>query len=190
MRRIEVPTPMDKGLSRGARPDATKWNEEHTKYKCVDKLDVPVPKGAFRRDSENVYSKTKYANVIVYKVDESGDVSLFVSWTEFSRDASVIVDGAEDAKTVIFPKTIRGVQNDAFQRKAVRSAVLNEGLKKLGEYQDDYKEGVFLGTPLQLVILPSTLEKLGNYVFAKCGSLREVVFGENSALKYIGEAVF
>ena len=137
-----------------------------------------------------MYSKTKYANVIVYKADESGDVSPFVSWTEFNRDASVIVDGAEDATTITFPKTVREVQNDAFQGKAVRSAVLNEGLKKLGEYQDDYKEGVFLGTPLRLVILPSTLEKLGNYVFAKCGSLREVVFGEKSTLKYIGEAVF
>ena len=75
-----------------------------------------VPKGSFtfRRDCKKGYAKTKYANVIVYKINESGCVSPFVSWTEFSRDASVIVDGAEDATTVTFPKTVREVEDDAF----------------------------------------------------------------------------
>ena len=81
---------------------------------------------------------------------------------------SVIGDGAEDAKTVTFPKTIREVQDDAFQGKAVISAVLNEGLEKLGECQDDCDEGAFRDTQLQQVILPSTLQVLGNNTFSEC----------------------
>lgn len=100
---------MDKDLSRGEMTEAARWNEERTTYRCADRVDVLVPKGSFRRDSEEAYAKTKYANVIVYKVNESGCISPFVSWTEFSRDISVIVDGAEDATTVTFPKTVREV---------------------------------------------------------------------------------
>ena len=50
--------------------------------------------------------------------------------------------------------------------------------------------GVFDSTELRKVKLPSTLQRLEDYVFSECRSLREVVFGEKSALEYIGKYTF
>ena len=180
---------MDKGLSRGMRPDVTKWDDKRTTYKCADGVDVLVPKGAFRRDGEEAYSKIKYANAIVYKIDEGGDVSPFVSWTEFNRDASVIVDGAEDVTTVTFPRTVREVLNSAFAKVAIRSVVLNEGLEELGKC-DDVNFGVFYNARLRKVQLPSTLRVLNDKVFGHCEQLRRVTFTSGSKLERIGKWCF
>ena len=70
------------------------------------------------------------------------------------------------------------------------SVVLNEGLETLGNYQSGRSEGVFCGTRLRNVALPSTLQTLGDYAFAKCKDLRKVTFEKGSRLKGIGEYAF
>ena len=81
----------------------------------------------------------------------------FVSGTEFGRDISQIVWGAKSVKTIIFPNTVRDVCDGAFRDTTVLSAVLNEGLETLREHSNCSYDGVFRGTQLRLVKLPSTL---------------------------------
>ena len=131
----------------------------------------------------------------VYPRDEY--LRLLVSRTEFNRTMSRIVKGAGNVKTVIFPSTVREAPDDVFWQTEIRSAILNEGLETLGQYQSNVWgeimmrcRGVFDSTELRKVKLPSTLQRLEDYVFARCRSLREVVFGEKSALEYIGKYTF
>ena len=70
---------------------------------------------------------------------------------------SRIVLGAKDARTVAFPSTVREVSDSAFAGANLLSAVLNEGLETLGEHSNCSYDGVFRGTQLRLVKLPSTL---------------------------------
>lgn len=103
---------------------------------------------------------------------------------------SQIVQGAKNAKTITFPKTIREVRDDVFAHMTVRAAVLNEGLETLGKCRSDSHNGVFAGTRLRHVALPSTLQVLGDRTFAECKKLREVAFEKGSRLKSIGKYAF
>ena len=76
----------------------------------------------------------------------------------------LIEGGAEKIKTITFPKTIRFVQNGAFSGRPLRSAILNEGLQKLGETINDWgdqRSGCFSGSQIEKITLPSTLSILG-----------------------------
>ena len=63
----------------------------------------------------------------------------------------------------------------------LRSAILNEGLERLGGLHSEdgaHCNGVFCGTLIKQVTLPSTLKVLGDYAFAKCALLARVTFRE------------
>ena len=109
---------------------------------------------------------------------------LFVSETEFDRSMSRLARGAEGARTITFPDTVRDVSYDAFKGNlSLRSVVLNEGLERLREHESaarsrfgcpgQYAEA-FSNSWLQRVTLPATLKALGNYVFRDCGCLRKI----------------
>ena len=44
---------MDRELNRGARPRATRWNQERTVYTCADGVDVPVSIKAYKQNENN-----------------------------------------------------------------------------------------------------------------------------------------
>ena len=93
---------------------------------------------------------------------------LFVSQTEFDRDLSEIAEAAKDVRTATFPSTVREVLQGAFSGTSVRSAVLNEGLERLGRFGDDShnsRAGVFSGAKQKRVTFPSTLRFLGDKTF-------------------------
>ena len=73
----------------------------------------------------------------MYGARDEDDCSsrLFVSETEFSRDMAQITKGAASVRTVIFPDTVRGTHSRAFQNTSLASAVLNEGLERLGRFE-------------------------------------------------------
>lgn len=54
----------------------------------------------------------------------------------------------------------------------MRSLVLNEGLEVLGSFpytqDDDYELGIFEGTVLDEVVLPSTLREMRYRIFSNC----------------------
>jgi len=88
----------------------------------------------------------------------------------------------EDVVSVLFHSSVVEVENDAFRNcKQLKSAVLNDGLKKIGR--------AFLGcSSLQSIKLPSTVIEIGERAFAKCSSLSEVLL--NEGLKQIGYGAF
>ena len=75
--------------------------------------------------------------------------------------------GAENTRTIIFPNTVRHVDTDSFKKYlSLQSVILNEGLERLRDYEDDtYYSGAFSGTQIKQITLPSTLKILGNNTF-------------------------
>lgn len=89
--------------------------------------------------------------------------------------------------------TVREAAGDAFRSKALRAAVLNEGLEALGELESQlniYSCGVFCGTQVRHVTFPSTLKEIGCRAFSECRDLRHVEFREGSRLESIGKLCF
>ena len=103
--------------------------------------------------------------MIDYSIDAGkAEALLVVSRTFLDRRASQILWAARDIRTITFPSTIRIVQDGAFRRTPLISAVLNEGLEELGECRND-ADGVFRWTRLKRVVFPSTLRVIGNRAF-------------------------
>ena len=77
-------------------------------------------------------------------------LSVFVSETEFDRVMSQIMTGSRSTRTIMFPSTVIRVQEGAFEDSPLlKSAILNEGLERLGECEEegyDYEDGVFYNT--------------------------------------------
>lgn len=117
---------------------------------------------------------------------------LFVSKSEFDRNISAIVKGAETVRTITFPGTVKEVQGRAFEKNEwLRAVVLNEGLEKLEESRGYDRCGGALGrTKIKKVALPTTLRVLGGNVFHRCRELKSVIFQETSALEKIGRYCF
>ena len=118
---------------------------------------------------------------------------MFVSGVDFSRDMTEVSAGSDEARTVVFPNTIRRVRNGLFYgAETLRSAVLNEGLEVLGtdEYQadGDLQKGVFEESGLTKVRLPSTLKRIEYAVFKMCASLKSIQLPDG--LGYIGKVAF
>ena len=160
---------------------------EHTTYRCVDEVKVLLSNRALERDqdkSEKVRTQPRYANGILYKTSGEGKgIKLVVSGTELDRNMSQIIQGTRNAKTATFPCTVREVLDGAFSNTLLMSAILNEGVEVLGEYEILGCDGVFSNTRLTSITLPSTLRVLGRKTFEGCENLREVVFEEGSVLK-------
>ena len=113
---------------------------------------------------------------------------LFIAETEFDRSMSWLGKGAEAARTIIFPNTVRKVSETAFNgNQLLRSTVLNEGPEEL---MGDYDGGTFADSGLRQIALPATLEVLGNGIFLRCRDLKRVTFAENSHLREIGVRCF
>jgi len=98
---------------------------------------------------------------------------------EYTGKGQIVPD---DVVSVQFHSSVVEVENDAFRNcKQLKSAFLNDGLKKIGR--------AFLGcSSLQSIKLPSTVTEIGERAFAKCSSLSEVVL--NEGLKQIGYGAF
>lgn len=184
---------MNKNLSKGARPEATRWNKEHTVYICTDGVDVQAPKRVFRQGKNGSKDANDSVHVSGLGYNKSAGrkhVRLFISGTEFNRDISQVIQGAKDVRTITFPDTVRDVPYSAFLHTTLLSVVLNEGLETLGKCQARVYHEVFSHTQLRHVRLPSTLQVLGNGTFLLCENLQEVVFEEGSRLEIIGECAF
>lgn len=128
-------------------------------------MNILIPNKVLRRVIRgNTDSNAVPVNKIIYKTN-GGTAQLrvcpVVSNLVYDRSVSVIVKGTKIAKSITFPGTIKGVCAGAFDEKQhLKSVVLNEGLERL-EGGDDRSGGVFSGTRITKVILPSTLRTLG-----------------------------
>lgn len=111
---------------------------------CTDGAEVEVLHVTFvqhgtdeseQSDREEADGYVAPRNGIAYRASGRDGPQLFVSGTQFNRSASLVVRGDADARTIVFPNTVRAVQSDAFyDNERLRSAVLNEGLEALGDH--------------------------------------------------------
>ena len=73
------------------------------------------------------------------------------------------------SKMFVFPNTFRKIRDDAFRYTHLEPVVLNEGIERLGDLQDEdgcYHEGPFQCSRIKQILLPSTLKVLGGqYIF-------------------------
>lgn len=99
---------------------------------------------------------------------------------------------AQKAYTITFPSTVKRAQGEAFEKNDwLRSVVLNEGLERLeGPGSDEQRGGVFSGTRIKKIALPSTLKIIGDKTFQNCQMLKHAVFREGSRLDKIGAQSF
>ena len=114
-----------------------------------------------------------------------------VSGMRMSRDMESIIRGAEDAKVVVFPRSVKRVGESAFEyTKLLRQVVVNEGLERLWMCTDPAPRscGPFSFSPLERIRLPSTLKALGFRTFSFTKELKQVELPEG--LEAIGDECF
>ena len=96
-------------------------------------------------------------------------------------------------ENVEFPASLRKIAQGAFARcESLKTVKFNEGLEALGtdEYGNDGRMyfGVFEGSSITSVDLPSTLKRMEYNAFKDCRDLTEIKLPES--LEYIGHACF
>lgn len=95
-------------------------------------------------------------------------------------------------ESFVAPPSLKVLRQSAFQDcKSLRYVKLNEGLEVLGtdEYPGDWDWcGVFQGSAVEYVELPSTLRRIECSTFAECENLKSIELPER--LEYIGNQCF
>ena len=102
-----------------------------------------------------------------------------------------IIRGAEDAREVVFPRSVRVVKECAFGCIwKLRQVLANEGLAEIRLRQAPWclTTGAFDSGSLERIRLPSTLKRLERRILARCERLRRVELAEG--LEEIGECCF
>ena len=108
-----------------------------------------------------------------------------------NREMTNIIRGAEDAKVVVFPRSVRTVEGNSFKHMAsLRQVILNEGLETLDEnnYDEPEYNEPFAYSSVERIRFPSTLKRLGNYALSECKQLKSVELPEG--LEMIGDRCF
>lgn len=146
------------------------WVRGRESYVCADGMVLEVSARALD------------ANALVYEKNEQpGEhyIIIYISGVQFNREVDQILESPDSIRTIIFPETVRVVEQGAFFRnQALRSAVVNEGLETLGtdEYDSEGEMGggVFEDSGLESIHLPSTLKRIEYCAFEDCRDLRNV----------------
>ena len=88
-----------------------------------------------------------------------------------------------------FPKSLRTAVQGAFAHcENLKTASLNDGLEVLGTEDNVRLTGVFSGSALERVELPSTLKRIQNYTFSDCKNLKHILLP--NSLESIGAFCF
>ena len=94
---------------------------------------LDVPQETFeQRAQENARGRQLPRNGILYRLHVNHQQRLFVSETELDRGLSQIARAGRGTRTFAFPSTTREALSGAFEDTALESAILNEGLERLG----------------------------------------------------------
>ena len=121
--------------------------------------------------------------MIMCSVKIASEIQLFVTETEFDRSISQLVKGAKNAKTIIFPNSIRENFGTAFSYTSVQSVVLNEKLEAIG-----FK--TFCDSKIKRIVISKSVTRISDFAFHECEALRKVVFEEESKLEEMGWCCF
>ena len=116
---------MQQADTKDQKNESNRQNRTRDNYTCVDGVDVLVPNETFRfpewneNSSDSTYSEMTFMNGIVYTIDKErrlSGIQIFVSESEFDRSVSAISGGAQKARTIAFPSTVKDVRSCAFKR--------------------------------------------------------------------------
>ena len=153
-------------------------------YTCRDDASVSVPRGTALVRIQDEQRRLS-SNCVTYARDGTQKLKprVTISGNAFDRRVRTLSGGSDSARTLAFPPTIRGVENNVFHRsQALLSITLNEGLEELGTLEPAADYDVFCGafrkSVLKSVHLPSTLKGVGCGVFVGCENLKSVEFPE------------
>ena len=96
-------------------------------------------------------------------------------------------------ESITMPSSVRTIRQSAFCKcSSLKTVTLNEGLETLGtdEYAADGRPwyGVFQGSALVNVRLPSTMKRIEYYAFQNCKNLKKIVLPDK--LEYVGQYCF
>ena len=128
----------------------------------------------------------KYQRTGIHK--KSAYHIMFMSYTKYEYNDRIEYMGngqtvPKDATSVRFHPSVIVINNNAFNGcKSLKEVVLNNGLRKIGEYA--FRDCI----ALQSINIPSTVTKIGYTAFHNCTSLVEVVL--NEGIVSICERVF
>ena len=115
---------------------------------------------------------------------------LAVSGVRFNRDMREIIESEDTIRTIIFPKTVRMVRQEAFfKNHELASAVTNEGLEAIGTDEgNDDDAGAFEDSGLKRIKLSSTIKRIEYRAFKDCKDLRDITLPDG--LTHIGKKCF
>ena len=82
------------------------------------------------------------------------------------------------------------ITQDFSYLQKVKTLMIEDGITEIGHcaFLGKYRYATKLMSELRTVVLPDSLETIGNYAFANCNNLKKVIMGDN--LKKIGEYAF
>lgn len=152
----------------------------------MDRIVITIPSRTASlkrwRDSE-----TLPKSLVVYPMSEYKHVfkaAVLASGIKFSRDMGTVIQSADATRTVVLPSTVWIILNNAFdEARALRSAVLNRGLKQI-------TQAAFSGSKLRSVAIPSSVISVLDNAFSRCDELRRVTFEDGIRLEEIERGCF
>ena len=147
-------------------------------YTCTDRESVVCRYDVVRAGKKGELRAPK--NGILLRPDES-PVAV-IAGTQTSRDVSVVISGGR-AKTYAFPNTVVIAGDHVFHSVHVSSVRLNEGLRVLDA-------GSFSSSWIRRLVLPSTVESIGNNAFNDCERLEYADLTAAHRLKSIDSSAF
>lgn len=212
------------GIDRDSKAGGAKrgWEEGRGHYECIDAMKVRVPRKngsrcvqSFVADSDSSSESDSESSgaqllrlfrkltepVLRYGILRRFDFKskelrtrFFVADAEFSRDISLIIAASQDGKTFVFPKTVGGAQEGAFENCGkLRSAALREGTETFGSCGGEgcSPHGWLSGDGrIAQFLLPATLRVLEDRALQDAKGLAYVKFREGSRLEKIGKYCF
>lgn len=134
--------------------------------------------------SSNITYKKIKGGIRIDAIQESDIVVIpdFIDGLPVIRIGSNAFTKRKDIETVVLPKYLLEIEENAFAYSSITSIAIPDGVEKIGEFAFYYCK------KLAHIILPRNLKHLKNSAFRKCISLTTVEIPTNTT--YIGDNVF
>lgn len=97
----------------------------------------------------------------------------------------IVVDERNESYT-----SVEGALYSKDLSKLIRVPVTVVGTYSIPESVVDIEAHAFEGCHIERVVIPATVQRIGDHAFMSCQELKEVIFGEGSVLEDIGELAF
>lgn len=153
-------------LTKVVLPEGLKVINERTFFECSNLAAVTIPYTVQKIDKLAFYNCTKLATVSFEATPEGTEkAKLEIADEDIPDDTSTstygVFGGCTSLGEIVFPERTAVIGNKAFGNTKVEMA--NQSLTR--------------------VVIPSTIERIGDYAFGYCSGINEIVMPANSALQ-------